>query len=292
VSVSATGGLERVPIARGAEAVGATYTIQGRPVSLPVEVRDAIVLTAVFVVSAPAVRRLIPTPALHVAEILPGRTLCILAAVEYRDNDLGQYNEVAVNFPVTAAGPAPTPLFGFVAALRRRTLGVYVHWLPVTTSFSRDAGRDIWGFPKTVEAIAFHTEGDRRVCTLAADGAHVLTLSVRYGGRRRLPDMPQDSYAWRDGTLFRTPSVMGGTGVGMRLGGAQLMLGAHPRAEELGALGLPRRALVSTSMERMRARFEAPHVVVTGAPAGNVRARDASVGRAPAVGASGGSMPR
>jgi hypothetical protein len=202
-----------------------------------------------------------PTPALHVPEIVPGRTLCVLAAIEYRDNDLGQYNEVAVNFFVKHGGARPRPLLGFLAGFRRREIGVYVHWLPVTTSFSRDAGRDIWGFPKTVDAIAFHDEGKHRVCTVAADGVHVLTLSVVRAGRRRLPIMAQDSYAWRDGTLFRTPSVMSGEGVGMRLGGAQLTLGAHPRAEELKSLGLPRRAFSSTSMEHMWARFEAPQVL-------------------------------
>jgi len=70
--------------------------------------------------------------------------------------------------------------------------------------------------------------------------------------------MPQDAYAVRDGVLWKTPSAMGGEEVGMRLGGAQVELGEHPIAAELCRLGFPKRALASTWMGRMHARFEAP----------------------------------
>jgi hypothetical protein len=263
VAVTPTAATRSSPAARldaspSARAAGAIYTVQGRTVVLPVVVRDALSISAVYVVPAGAVRRLLPTPALHVPELFPGLALCVLAAVEYRDNDLGRYNEVAVNFFVTHGGRRPLPFFGLLAGFRRRAIGAYVHRLPVTTSFSRDAGRDIWGFPKTVEEITFEDEAGWRTCTLTSGGAHVLTLSVVRGGRRRFDDLAQDAYAWRDGVLFKTPSVMGAEGVGTRLGGARLTLGAHPFADELRSLGLPKRALMSSSFERMRATFGAP----------------------------------
>lgn len=235
-----------------------TFVIQGKTVTIPVEVRDATSMSAMFVVPAAAVRRLLPCPQLHVPELFPGRTLCVIAGLEYHDNDLGQYNEVSVAFFVQHGGRRPLPFFGMLSGFRRRVIGAYIHRLPVTTSFSRDAGRDIWGFPKTVDDIVFRNEGARRLCILVADGAHVLTLSIVRGGRRRMPDMPQDAYAWRDGVLRKTPSVMGGEGVGMRLGGARLTLGPHPIADELRGLGLPKRPLMSTWVTKMHARFEAP----------------------------------
>ncbi len=243
--------------AQAAPAAATPYTVQGRTVAIPVEVRDAVAVVATFVVSAAAVRRLLPTPRLVVPELLPGRALCALAAVEYRDNDLGCYNELAVNFFVQIGG-RPTPLLGLLGGFRRRAVGAYIHRLPVTTSFSCEAGREIWGFPKTVEEITFRDQGRWRTCTLVAGGVHVLTLSVIRGGRRRLAAVPQDAYAWRDGMLFKTPSVMRSEGVGFRLGGARLLLGTHPIADELRTLGLPRRALMTTSMEHMAATFAAP----------------------------------
>jgi hypothetical protein len=235
-----------------------SFIVQGRTVTVPVQVRDAVSVTAMFVVPTAGVRRFVTHPALQIPELLPGRSLCILAAVEYLDNDLGRYNEVAITFFATIGRQRPTPLLGLLQAFRRHELAGYIHRLPVTTSFSRDAGHDIWGFPKTVDQIEFRDEGGQRECTLVVDGVHVLTLSVKRGGRGRMPDAPQDALAVRDGVLWRTPSIMGGDGVGFRLGGASVVLGRHPIADELRSLGLPKRALVSTSIEHMHASFEAP----------------------------------
>ena len=61
--------------------------------------------------------------------------------------------------------------------------------------------------------------------------------------------------------LSRTRFVSGAEGVGIRLGGAALTLGEHPIADELRALGLPRRALMTVWMEHSHATFEAPEAV-------------------------------
>ncbi len=233
-----------------------THVVQGKEVRIPVVVRDAAAMSAMFPVRSELVRRLLPTPRLHPAEWLPGWAICVLAAIEYKDNDLGTYNEVGVNFLVTYGPARPWPLVGLVTASRQGTLGAYVHRLPVTTSFSRDAGRDIWGFPKTVDAITFSDAGDERTCRLDAEGAHVLTLTARRSGTRTLAEIPQDAYAWRDGTLFKTPSRMSADEVGFRLGGATVTLGAHPMADELRALGFPRAALSTTWFGRWRATFD------------------------------------
>jgi hypothetical protein len=235
-----------------------TVVVQGRIVALPVVVRDAVAITAMFLVPTQTVRRLLPHAALHPLEPWPGRSVCVLAGVEYRDNDLGRYNEIAVSFLVRPGATPPRPVVGLLPAMRRREAVAYIHRLPVTTSFSRDAGRDIWGFPKTVDRIEFQDAGGRRTGSLIVDGEHVLTLSVARRGRRTIPEMPQDAVAVRDGVVWRTPSTMGGDGVGFRLGGARVSLGSHPWANELRTLGLPKRALCSSSMERMHARFEAP----------------------------------
>ena len=82
-----------------------TFTIQGQEVRLPVRVRDASSAAATFVVSAAAARRLIPaSDVIELAEIFPGRALCSLAAIEYRDNDLGRYNEISFAFFVRPKG--------------------------------------------------------------------------------------------------------------------------------------------------------------------------------------------
>ena len=235
------------------------YTIQNRSVKLPVQVRDAASISAAFVVPTAAVRELIDLPELRPAELLPGRTLCTIVGIEYRENDLGTYNEVGVVFFVGGGERRRLPILGTALDLFRGRLGAYVHQLPVTTSFSTEAGREIWGFPKFVAEISFGEESGRRVCALSAQGHHVLTLSVRPGRRgRSYPDAQLSAYSGLNGVARRTKFSTSGEGASFRLGGAVLELGTHPIADELRGLGLPRRALTSACVEHMTMRFEAP----------------------------------
>src|SRR5262252_6990284 len=91
---------------------------QGREVRLPVVVRDAASGAATYLVRASAARRLLPTAELEVAEILPGRALLVIACIDYRDNDLGDYNEVSVAFFVRRRDePAGVPWLGTAIGL-------------------------------------------------------------------------------------------------------------------------------------------------------------------------------
>jgi hypothetical protein len=234
------------------------YEIHGRRVSLPVEVRDASAGAATFLVSAPIARRIVP-PAFEVVEILPRHTLLAIAVINYRDNDLGDYDEVSLTFFVRPRGArGGPPWLGALFDLARGRLGTWIWKLPVDQAFTCEAGRAIWGFPKSVESIALEREPDRATCRLEMDGQHVLTLTIPSGGARALPDAAMATYTSIEGVPHRTRFTQGGSGVRYSLGGAQLQLGTHPIADDLRALGLPRRALFSMWTERMHGRFEAP----------------------------------
>jgi hypothetical protein len=137
-------------------------------------------------------------------------------------------------------------------------LGTYIWKLPVNQSFTCDAGRTIWGFPKSVETIDLHYESDRVRCRLEMDGQHVLTLSLPRGGSRVLPASETATYTLIEGVAHRTRFSQGGSGMGVRLGGARLELGPHPIADALRSLGLPGPALMTIWTEHMQGRFDAP----------------------------------
>jgi hypothetical protein len=236
-----------------------TYEIQGRPVTLPVVVRDASNASATFLVPSAAAQRWIPDGAFEVAELLPGQGLLSIAAIDYRDNDLGDYDEVSIGLFVRERGAKRGwPIVGTFAGFLQGSLGLYVHRLPVNQSFTCEAGRTIWGFPKTVEAISIDAIGDRVSCRLVVDGVHALTISFPRGGAGAQPERELVSYTYLHGVPHRTRAKMGGEGFAMRLGGAELVLGSHALSNELRLLGLPRRALFTTWTEHMQARFEAP----------------------------------
>lgn len=231
------------------------YTIQGREVRLPVEVRDATSGAATYLVEAAAARRLVPE-AFEVAQVWPGRTLLTIALIDYRDNDLGAYHEVSITFFVRRRGERRFPLAN-AAAFFRGALPTYIRHLPVDGSFTRDAGETIWGFPKTVQRIDWQRRPERLTCTLTMDGQHALTLSLPAGGARTLPEQHLVTYSLIHGAPHATNFTSAAEGAGFHLGGAELTLGTHPIADELRGLGLPRKALATMWMERMRGRFEA-----------------------------------
>lgn len=226
---------------------------------MPVEVRDASTASATFLVRTDAARRLLPGPELEPVELLPGRALFSVAAIEYRDNDLGDYDEVSLAFFVRerTAGRG-VPYLGAAIDFLRGRAATYIWKLPVTQSFTRDAGEGIWGFPKTVDVIERRDENGRRRTRLVMDGRHVLTFTAPATGARTMPDTETITYSYVGGRLHRTRFSMGATDVGFALGGATLALGDHPIADHLRALGLPARPLLSVWMGRQHGRFDAP----------------------------------
>lgn len=234
------------------------YEIQGRLVTMPCLVRDACSATATWLVSARASQALLPGPELEIAEVLPGRGLLSVACIDYRDNDLGDYNEISIAFFVRKRGDKNgLPYVGAAADMLRGLLPTHILHLPVTQSFTCEAGQVIWGFPKTVDEIDFDTTGDRARCVWNKDGQNVLKISMPIGGTREFPEQTLRTYSYIGGALHQTTFSSSAENLGVRMGGVRLALGAHPIADELRSLGLPKRALMSMWLGKMRGRFEA-----------------------------------
>ena len=229
----------------------ATWTIEDREVTLPVEVREATSVFATFLVSAGTVKRLLP-PELTPLQAIPGRAVCTIVGVDYRDGDLGAYHEVGVCFLIRPPGTRLD-----VLAMARNRAPAYIHRLPVTTSFSCEAGRRIWGFPKDVMDIDFEDAGSTRTVSLRDEGSLVLRLTAPRGGRRRFAGVDVEAMGSWGGPVRATPSHLAGEGVKAGFRAGRLVLGEHPIADELRSLGLPKRPLVAGAIERFTGSFGA-----------------------------------
>ncbi len=234
-----------------------TFTILDRQITLPNVVRDATAAVAFYIVSASAAQKLIAESGLRVAQILPGRTVCTIGAINYKDSDLDTYHELALTFFVHEPGSHPIPLISVWLGMARGNLSAYVHWLPVDGELTCEAGRRVWGFPKFVTQIDIEAEGDIERSTLTVDGQLVLTQTVKMGGSRSFTDRKQIAYSLLDGVVSRIPSDMSAEDLGARRGGATIELGSHPMADELRSLGLPKKALFTTYLGKMSGRFYA-----------------------------------
>jgi hypothetical protein len=222
-----------------------SYEIQGQTVATPVDVRDASAGTAIFEVDATAANDFLPGDAFEVVESTPGRAQLVVALIDYRDNDLGDYLEVGITLFAKPKGAADD------------AAGTFIVHLPVDQSFTCEAGCTIWGFPKTVQQLSVDYTDRAAAWQLVMDGQLVLRLTVPRGGSDEMPDMEMATYTYLDGVPHKTSFTQGGTGSQVLLGGAgvSLELGDHPIAKELARLGLPAEASMTTWTEHMHGRF-------------------------------------
>ncbi len=233
-----------------------TYPVAGRAVGIPVQVRSARMASASFLVPADAAQRIVDPTGLEVARQRGGKAVVALALVKYVDCDLDDYDELALSFVVEPPAGEPPLAKGAVAT--------YIHRLPVSQAFTCEAGRGIWGFPKWVADLRVTIQGDTAAATLRNDdGTPVVEVGIRRG-RIPLPARPLEMVCYShgdDGRLRRTAWTTHSSGTRLLLGrGATVAVGSgHPLADELRALGFPRRRPLMTMVTTaMRATFEAP----------------------------------
>jgi len=239
-----------------AGAAGTSVEIEGTTLTWPIQVRKARIGSATFTADARAAARLLPNGIVPFT-IRPGRTLVTLTMADYLDNDLGDYDEFAVAIAVREAGGPATMLRSIGATLRGKVT-TFTAYMPVDQPFTLAAGRQLWGFPKTLDDVSIGVEGDRATCTWNADGAHVVTLTVPAGTGRRIPTQELDTFTVLDGALQRTTFTMGSEQGRIGPGGAEVTLGTHPIADELRRLKLSRRAVFTTWMATMTGTFQPP----------------------------------
>jgi hypothetical protein len=189
---------------------------------------------------------------LTVCQYRPGRAMVVLMLMHYLDSDLGQYHEFGTNVLVNPPGETLTG----PSALR--SAGAFVHHLPVDQTFTLEAGRTIWGYPKILADFTI-----RHARQFGFDVHHEGRLMV---GMEFRPGFRIPSRFTSKTQVYRTYSHTAGvtretvgesllTGVRYRPGGVRIWLGDHPCAEELAALGLPRRALLSSAADNVEMTF-------------------------------------
>lgn len=226
------------------------HTIAGTVLTMPVQIRKATQRTTIYSVDADAAQQMIDYSGLKVAQYRPGRAAVALILAHFIDGDLGEYYEFSTSVMVSPPGSTVT---GF-----RALQSAFIHHMVVNQAFTLEAGRTIWGFPKVMGD--FSIRDDRRFgFDLSIDGQLVADLEYRRGlpvpSALTYRKQALRSYSCHDGITRETHFEMSTVGSRYRPGGVLLRLGNHPYAKELAALGLPKRAMLSTSAQNVEMSF-------------------------------------
>jgi hypothetical protein len=230
------------------------HTIAGTVLTMPVKIRKANQHMAMFSVNADAAQRLIDYSGLQVCRYLPGRAIVALMLMHYIDGDLGQYYEFGTSVMVNPPGAGSKSKRGGLGALQ--SAGAFIHHLPVDQAFTLEAGTKIWGYPKVMADFTIR-EGRQFGFDVSVNGQLVAGMEFRRGLPFSLTPrhQAQRTYSHRDGVTRETAFEHTLDGVRTRFGGVRIRLGDHPYAKDLASLGLPRRAILSSSVDNVQMSF-------------------------------------
>ena len=123
--------------------------------TFPVNFRDVHYLAALYISNAEAVGKQLIGTGLKAGLILKGKPVVALGLIQYKNSDLGSYNEVIIAIPVIPEQEKSgyANWLELYAPLKTRKLGQYIIHIPVDSVQSMEAGRNLWGYPKTVLPI-------------------------------------------------------------------------------------------------------------------------------------------
>lgn len=234
----------------------------GNNVKLPIFYYDGEAVTGVFPAKLKGLRKMMPDRRLQPARLAPGIGAIAIGCFEYRDSDVGTYNELAISVPLNVPHhKANLPGRSMLGSAFTGQFNAWVHHLPVTTELALIAGRELWNYPKFVAAIDFDQDERTRTCRLAEGAEHILTLKadrLRGGGDREVQlftHLYQDRQPQCGEFRIHAPRFA----QSIKRGAATLELGErHPIARELRDVLLSTQSIASTYAPQMEAILFGP----------------------------------
>lgn len=229
------------------------WEVQGKRIDLPVRVNAATFAGAAWRPARAAVDAQLEPYGLRAAG-RGGKGLAMLVCVVYDEAFvLGGYDEVGIG--VFASGPGGP--------------GLFVLELPVTGTFTREAGREIWGLPKWLMTSKADLGGSRSTMVIHDGDVQVMDATIRTGALALPLPVPSGGRTWaraEDGPLAGR-LLHGKTSMRfhrLRLGrgrGTTITWGEHRMADRARALGMDGEPFATFSAERLTASFGESRVV-------------------------------
>jgi hypothetical protein len=238
-----------------------TFQVEGQSVEFPVFYYDYRFVTCVVTAKSDRLKKLLPHPEFKIAELWPGTGLLSLTAFEYKETDIGPYNEVAISIPIHFPHADFVPAKSAIAMMRKNKFSTYIHQLPVTTEIARKGGVYFYSFPKFLADITFDDGGDKTVVVLKEKNELILKISANKIRLKKSIDFEYHTFSIKDNLILHTLIEGRAPKFGQITMGkfADLELGSHPVSVELKELGVGRVANNGLYAESAMCKLHYPH---------------------------------
>jgi hypothetical protein len=209
-------------------------------VHIPIFYRDLTSISVYLLAPLDKVRSLLPSKRMHPFRVTPRHSIMTISAFEYRDTDVGPYNQVSIGIPFLL--DRISPLFMGLLHPPPEIPMIYVLHLPVTTEQSRLIGFEMANYPEFLSEIRFEREREWVHCKVDTEGKNILSLSCRNLPLSYSPRQRVDSFSLRQRRLLRSEFNFSDceAGVSKKQADVRIEFGTHPIGLELKELNLRR----------------------------------------------------
>ncbi|MFC2166317.1 acetoacetate decarboxylase family protein, partial [Acidobacteriota bacterium] len=159
---------------------------------------------------------------------------------EFRDTDIGPYNEVSISIPINFKPASFLPRKSAISMMRRHNFALYVHQLPVTTEEARIGGVYFYNYPKFLADITIEDKGETIETILKEKDELILRMSAKKPPLKKSGPFEYHTFSIKNNEILHTLIEGKAERIGSLMMGkfAELELGDHDVATELKGLNL------------------------------------------------------
>ena len=219
--------------------------------NFPVKFEDVHYIASLYTANTNKVNNLLNGTGLKAGLHFFGKPVVALGLIQYKVSDLGAYNEIILAIPVIQVHEKTgwKNWLDLYSGFNKRKGGQFIIHIPVTTQRSVDAGRQIWGYPKTLLPI-LHEFSDGKINTSLMDTDNQLLLEVsgKLGAGIAIPAMDLMTYSFLSEELTKT-TVDVESGMQWKLNSnlrIQVKNNEHPMCKDILDLGINNKRPVFT----------------------------------------------
>ena len=175
--------------------------------TFPVKFEDVHYIASLYTANSEKVNTLLNGTGLKAGLHFLGKPTVALGLIKYKKSALGAYNEIILSIPVVQQHEKTgwTSWIDLYADFKKRKGGQYIIHIPVTTQVSVDAGRTLWGYPKTLLPITHNFEsGGINTLLLNEENKPLINVNGNTGFEMPIAAMPLMTYSFLNDALLKT----------------------------------------------------------------------------------------